>query len=85
VSADSPAAGTVELHETTAGESGMMAMHPVERIDLPAGGRVSLEPGGLHVMLIDLVAELAVGDTIELTLTFEHAAPVAVSATVREG
>jgi copper(I)-binding protein len=85
VSADSPAAATVELHETTAGASGMMAMHPVDRIDLPADGRVALEPGGLHVMLIDLVAELAVGDTIELTLTFEHAAPVTVSATVREG
>lgn len=85
VSAESPAAATVELHETTAGASGMMAMHPVQRIELPADGRVALEPGGLHVMLIDLVAELAVGDTIELTLTFEHAAPVTVSATVREG
>ena len=85
VSAASPAAAAVELHETTAGASGMMAMHPVDRIDLPADGRVALEPGGLHVMLIDLVSELAVGDTIELTLTFEHAAPVTVSATVREG
>jgi hypothetical protein len=85
VSADSPAAETVELHETTAGASGMMAMHPVDRIDLPSGGRVALEPGGLHVMLIDLVGELSAGDTIELTLTFEHAAPLTVSATVREG
>jgi copper(I)-binding protein len=85
VSADSPAAETVELHETTAGASGMMAMHPVERIELPTGEEVALEPGGLHVMLIDLVEELAAGDTIELTLTFEHAAPITVSATVREG
>jgi copper(I)-binding protein len=85
VSATSSAAAKVELHETTAGSGGMMEMHPVDRIDLPAGEQVALEPGGLHVMLIDLTEELTVGDTVELTLTFEHAAPITISAPVREG
>jgi copper(I)-binding protein len=83
VGAISPAAGTVELHETSADAGGQMAMHPVERIELPAGGRVALEPGGLHVMLIGLTADLVAGEEIELTLDFEHAPDMIVKATVR--
>jgi copper(I)-binding protein len=83
VSATSPAAGTVELHETAAGASGMMAMHPVHGIDIAAGERVALEPGGFHVMLIGLTQPLTAGDTVELTLTFEHSPSVTVSAPVR--
>jgi copper(I)-binding protein len=83
VGATSPAAGTVELHETSADAGGQMAMHPVERIELPAGGRVALEPGGLHVMLIGLTADLVAGEEIELTLDFEHAPDLKVKAAVR--
>jgi copper(I)-binding protein len=78
-----PAAKNPELHETTAGASGMMAMRPVARIEIPAGKTVKLEPGGYHIMLINLTAELVVGSTIELTLQFEKAAPVTVIAEVR--
>ncbi len=83
VSATSPASETVELHETAAGASGMMAMHPVDGIDVEPGERVALEPGGFHVMLIGLTQPLTVGDTVELTLTFEHSPSVTVSAPVR--
>jgi copper(I)-binding protein len=83
VGATSSAAGTVELHETSADAGGQMAMHPVERIELPAGGRVALEPGGLHVMLIGLTADLVAGEEIELTLDFEHAPDLKVKAAVR--
>ena len=81
--ASSPAAATVELHETSADASGQMAMHPVARIELPAAGRVALEPGGLHVMLIDLTGDLVAGQEIELTLDFEHAPDLVVTAAVR--
>lgn len=81
--ASSPAAATVELHETSADASGQMAMHPVERIELPAAGRVALEAGGLHVMLIDLTGDLVAGQEIELTLDFEHAPDLVVRAAVR--
>ena len=63
---------------------GMMEMRPVERIEVPAGGTVALEPGGYHVMLLDLQRELPVGDTVEVTLTFEVAGEVVVTAEVRE-
>jgi copper(I)-binding protein len=60
----------------------MMEMVPVDRIEVPAGETVSLEPGGYHVMLLELVAPLEAGDEIELTLTFEVAGELVVTAVV---
>ncbi len=44
-------------------------------LDLPLalapGQRLTMEPGGIHVMLLNLQAPLAVGDQIELTFVFE--------------
>lgn len=77
------AAANPEIHQTTEDASGMMGMHPVERINIPAGGTVTLEPGGFHVMLINLTGELVADATIELTLTFEKAGEVEVTAQVR--
>ena len=83
VGAESPAAATVEVHETTADASGQMAMHPVEKIALPVGGTVELKPGGYHVMLIGLTGELMAGDKVEVTLQFETAPDLIVTAEVR--
>lgn len=69
--------------ETTMG-GGMMSMQPVESIEVPADGSVALEPGGFHIMLLDVKKVLAVGDTIEVTLTFEKAGEVQATAEVRE-
>ncbi len=63
---------------------GMMQMRPIEAIDLPAGTTVELKPGGLHIMLIDLVEPLKDGQQIELTLTFEKAGKKVVTVPVRE-
>lgn len=85
----SPAFASVQLHETVTmtaepGDSGggMMGMQPVTEILVPANGSVALEPGGYHLMLMQPTGTLAVGDTIELTLTFRNASPISVSATV---
>jgi hypothetical protein len=83
IGATSPAAATVEIHETTAGASGMTGMQPVDALDLPAGATVTLEPGGYHLMLIDLTADLEVGQDIELTLDFETGPDLTVTAEVR--
>jgi copper(I)-binding protein len=83
VGAESPAAAKVEVHETSADASGQMAMHPVEKIALPDGGTVALEPGGYHIMLIDLTGELMAGDKVEVTLQFETAPDLIVTAEVR--
>jgi copper(I)-binding protein len=85
ISASSPAAGSVEIHETTTDGSGMMGMHPVDRIEVPAGGTVTLEPGGYHLMLMGLTQTLEVGSTVELDLVFERAGKVVVQADVKQG
>lgn len=66
------------------GDSGMMTMQPVESIPVPAGETVELKPGGYHVMLLEVKKVLAVGDTIDVTLTFEKAGEITTTAEVRE-
>lgn len=75
VGASTPAAEVVEIHQTTTAEDGTMAMAPVTEIPIPAHGEAVLEPGGYHVMLIDLVEPLEPGTEIELTLEFTNAVP----------
>ena len=70
VSAASPVAGVVQIHEMKM-EGNTMRMGAVVGLDLPAGKAVELKPGGYHVMLMDLKAPLATGQTVELTLVVE--------------
>jgi copper(I)-binding protein len=80
--AQSDAARMTELHRTTIDEAGLARMGHVEALDVPAGGVVTLEPGGYHLMLMG-VGSLAVGDTVEITLGLESADPLHVAAEVR--
>ncbi len=73
LAASSPAAQAVELHETVNDNGVMRMMHQPEGFAIPAGSSLDLAPGGKHMMLIGLAAPLAVGDTVELTLTFAQA------------
>lgn len=70
---------------TTAMAGGMMTMREVEQIDVTAGTVVRLEPGGFHVMLLELAGPLEIGQQIPVTLTFAEAGTVEVTAEVREG
>ena len=72
VSASSPVAGIVEIHEMTL-DGGVMKMRAVPALELPAGKTVELKPGGYHVMLMELKQELKAGDTVPLTLVVEGA------------
>ena len=63
----------------------MMGMRQLEDgLELPAGEQVSLEPGGYHVMMLELKQPIEEGDTVEVTLTFENAGEVQVEAEARE-
>jgi len=82
ISVASPVAGTGEVHEMKT-DNGVMSMAQLkDGLPLPAGEAVALAPGGTHIMLFQLATPLAVGDTVSLTLTFEHAEPLGVRATV---
>jgi periplasmic copper chaperone A len=80
----SPAAGMVEIHETMTDDAGMTGMHPIERLEVPAGATIRFEPGGYHLMLMDLAGELVVGQTIELDFQFELGGQVTVTAEIRQ-
>jgi copper(I)-binding protein len=82
VSASSDAAQAVELHETK-NESGVMKMRPVQKIDVPAGGKIEMKPGGYHVMLLGLKHDLKPGEKVPVTLKFERGGEVRADATVR--
>ncbi|ATG72643.1 hypothetical protein CGX12_08905 [Zobellella denitrificans] len=71
VSATSPQAEKVELH-TVLEQEGVMRMREVERIAVPAGERVSLQPGGLHIMLLGVKQPLAAGDEVSLELRWDN-------------
>jgi len=77
------AAEKVEIHDMTMDEM-VMRMRKVERLEIPAGARVALAPGGLHIMLIRLQGPLAEGDSVPLTLVFEKAGAVEISAIVQK-
>ena len=73
VSASTPVAGVVEIHEMSM-DGNMMKMRALPNgLALPAGKAVELKPGGYHVMLMDLKQQLKVGDTVAVTLVMEGA------------
>jgi len=81
ISASSPAAGLVEIHEM-AMDGGMMTMRAVKGIDIKPGATVELQPGGYHVMLEDLKQPLRQGEQVPMTLTFEKAGAIAIKVSV---
>ncbi len=70
VSASSPVAGVVEIHEM-AMENDVMKMRQIPGLDLAAGRSMELKPGGYHVMLMDLKQQVKGGDSVPITLVFE--------------
>jgi periplasmic copper chaperone A len=82
LSAATDAAATVEVHESYM-ESTMAKMRRVARIEVPAGQSVELKPGGYHIMLIDLTRDLTPGQSVQLTLTFQRAGKVPVTASIK--
>jgi copper(I)-binding protein len=81
VKAETPAAGTVELH-TMSMDGNVMRMRQVESIELKPGASVALAPGGLHIMMIGLKQALKQGDKVPMTLWFEKAGKVEVQLAI---
>lgn len=82
VSAESPRAARVELHEMSM-SGGVMRMRQVRSITVPARGVAALAPGGLHIMFIDIDAPFAEGQRIPVTLRFESLGELHTSFVVR--
>ncbi len=72
VGASSAVADVAEVHEMKM-NGDVMQMRAVAGVDLPAGKAVALQPGGFHVMLLDLKTALPKNTTVPLTLLFKDA------------
>ena len=70
LSVTSPVVPRVEVHEMKM-EGDVMRMREVKAIELPKGQSVTLEPGGFHLMLMNLKKPIAAGETIPLSLVIE--------------
>ena len=81
IGASTDVSGDAEIHETTHAADGTMGMRPVTGLELAAGETLTLEPGGLHVMLIG-VEPLEEGDRVAVTLQWESAGEMQVEAEV---
>ncbi|CAN5835397.1 hypothetical protein BH24ACT5_BH24ACT5_24370 [soil metagenome] len=66
-------------------EGGMASMSPVAAVTLPAGETVMFEPGGYHVMLVDIATPLVEGDTVDVTFMFRDGGEVTVPVVVGDG
>ena len=83
VGASAPIEGTVEIHETIMEDDGTMSMQErTEGFLVPAGGEVTLEPGGSHVMIMGIDPTEIVG-TIDVTFIFDSGLEVVAPAEVR--
>jgi periplasmic copper chaperone A len=83
LAASSETARQVELHITSL-EGGHASMHHQPAVPIPAGKVVSFEPGGLHVMLIELTRDLLPRDTLNLFLEFRNAGRVNLVVSILE-
>ncbi len=83
INATSPVSKVVELHAHIH-ENGMMKMRRVEAIEIPANGKTVLQPGGLHIMLIDLHDTLKIDQKVSITLEFKDGSSQNIEAPVRK-
>jgi hypothetical protein len=70
ISASSPLIPQVEVHEMKM-DGDVMRMREVLALDLPKGKTVSLQPGGYHLMLMNLKQPIVAGEMVPLTLVIE--------------
>ena len=84
VAASSPVAASVSLHESRMVGS-VMTMRSVASLTIPPRGRVTLAPGGLHLMLEGLRRPLRAGERVPLSLRFAGVGSSQVSLSVGAG
>jgi len=81
--ATTPMAEKVQLHSNT-NDDGVMKMRELTSIEIEAGKKVVLNPGGTHAMLVGVKQRLIAGQSIPLTLEFEKAGKIDVTVSVEK-
>ncbi|MEU6428642.1 copper chaperone PCu(A)C [Microbispora sp. NPDC046973] len=84
VAASTPVSPSVELHEVV-GDGGTMTMRRKQGgFVIPAGGRHVLQPGGDHIMLMDVRTAVEPGAEVPFTLTLKDGRTVSFTAVAKE-
>ena len=84
VSASTPAAGMVQLHEMVVQDGQTVMQEKKDGITVPAHGSAVLEPGGNHIMLMELAGPIKVGEKVAITLTFRSGTTLQIEAAARD-
>ena len=75
----SDASAECQIHSMTMDNNGVMVMRPVEGgLEIKPGETVTLKPGGLHMMLLNLKHPLEQGNSLQATLKFDSAGTLQV-------
>lgn len=82
VGVDSDAADRVEIHQHVA-RGNEMRMEEIEALPVAAGEKVTLQPGGYHIMLFALADLLKIGDEYNMTIYLSNGDQVTVKVPVR--
>ncbi|MEU8175465.1 copper chaperone PCu(A)C [Microbispora hainanensis] len=84
VTASTPVSPSVELHEVV-GDGGTTTMRRKEGgIVIPAGGRHVLQPGGDHIMLMNVRKAIEPGTEVPFTLTLKDGRTVSFTAVAKD-
>jgi copper(I)-binding protein len=84
IGAKSDVAAMAEIHLSKMDSAGIMSMERQDLIVIPANESLEFSPGGLHVMLVSLLKDLAPGDSFPITLEFQRSGDITVEAIVRQ-
>ena len=82
--AQSDAFGAVEFHQMSM-NLGQMQMRPLDRLSVPAHGSVTMEPGAMHLMLMQPHARLIAGQKVRIDFYCTQSDKVSVDFEVRSG
>lgn len=78
------AAAALEMHLSRVDENGVVSMERQETVPVPERGTVEFQPGGLHVMLVEVAEPLQPGDRITVYFEFQNAGEIEVEVPVRD-
>ncbi len=82
IGVSSDISGMAEIHETIE-ENSIVKMRHVMKLKIPAGKTVKLQPGGYHIMFMNLKRKLKTGDKVNITIEFEKSGKKNITADVK--
>jgi periplasmic copper chaperone A len=83
VAVTTPVAGKAQVH-TTINANGVTEMRPVKALDVKPGAKVTMKPGGYHIMLTELKQPLKEGESFPLHLQFAKAGAIDTTVAVQK-